>query len=125
MSIGARHELARSVSVRYRSASRLDKGRILDEFCAASGYSRKHSLRMVLWPPDTKRPRSSGFTDLSCGRERFGVVAIDWLVSLRLLASVMFAPSSFTTPVGEVGEELTERPDKSEVGRVHFRPPST
>jgi len=57
MSIGARHELARSVSVRYRSASRLDKGRILDEFCAASGYSRKHALRLVLRPPDTKRPR--------------------------------------------------------------------
>jgi len=57
MSIGARHELARSVSVRYRSANRLDKGRILDEFCAASGYTRKHALRMVLKPPDAKRPR--------------------------------------------------------------------
>ena len=69
MSIGARHELARSVSVRYRSASRLDKSRILDEFCAASGYTRKHALRMVLRPPDVKQPlrrrkRSSTYTEL-------------------------------------------------------------
>ena len=69
MSIGARHELARSVSVRYRSASKTDKTRILDEFCAASGYTRKHALRIVLRPPDTKRPRrhrkrSSKYTEL-------------------------------------------------------------
>jgi hypothetical protein len=69
MSIGARHELARSVSVRYRSASRLDKGRILNEFCAASGYSRKHALRLVLTPPEAKRARrhrkrASKYTEL-------------------------------------------------------------
>ena len=69
MSIGARHELARSVSSRYRSGSKADKSRILDEFCAATGYTRKHALRLVMKPPDVgharrHRRRASQYTEL-------------------------------------------------------------
>src|SRR5579872_3309961 len=69
MSIGARHELARSVSSRYMRGSKSEKGRILDEFCAATGYSRKHALRLVMKPPDLARAprhrrRPSKYTEL-------------------------------------------------------------
>lgn len=57
MSVGARHELARSVSVRYLKADKVLKGQILDEFCSACGYSRKHGLRVLRHPPKKEDKR--------------------------------------------------------------------
>ena len=43
---------------RYRGAAREDKGRILDEFCATTGYHRKYALRLLNGPPPgPERPR--------------------------------------------------------------------
>ena len=44
MSLTARRELAASVSSRYRSASKADKGRMLDEFVHATGLNRKYAM---------------------------------------------------------------------------------
>ena len=53
ISSATRHELVRAVSERYRtSVSGDEKGRILDEFVALSGYHRKHAIRVL-----------NGFTD--------------------------------------------------------------
>jgi hypothetical protein len=43
----SRHELAAAIQARYLKAGRAEKGRILDEFCAATGYHRRHAVRLL------------------------------------------------------------------------------
>ena len=45
--MGARREVVSVVMKRYRSAKRTDKGRILDELCATTGWHRKHAVRAL------------------------------------------------------------------------------
>ena len=41
----ARRELLVALGDRYRSSSKKDKSRILDEFIAVTGHHRKHGIR--------------------------------------------------------------------------------
>ena len=45
--MGARREVLSAVMERYRSAKRTEKGRILDELCATTGWHRKHAVRAL------------------------------------------------------------------------------
>jgi len=47
LSMDTRDELVEAVGTRYRVASREEKGRILEEFAAVSGYCRKHASRLL------------------------------------------------------------------------------
>jgi hypothetical protein len=47
ISMGARREIKTAVAERYRSSSRVEKGRILDELCAVTGWHRKHAVRAL------------------------------------------------------------------------------
>ena len=47
MSVKSRRELMESLGNRYRSGSRPEKRRILDEFVAVTGYHRKHAIRLL------------------------------------------------------------------------------
>src|ERR1700737_2595420 len=47
ISMGTRREITAAVVDRYRSAGRMDKGRILDELCAVTGWHRKHAIRAL------------------------------------------------------------------------------
>ena len=47
----SRQDLARALAPRYAHASRLEKGQILDEFCAITGLTRKHTLVLLGNPP--------------------------------------------------------------------------
>jgi hypothetical protein len=45
--MGARREVVSAVAERYRSARWTEKGRILDELCATTGWHRKHAVRAL------------------------------------------------------------------------------
>ena len=61
ISSAARHELVRAVSERYRTTVSADeKGRILDEFVALSGYHRKHAIRVLNGFPGTTASTTRG-----------------------------------------------------------------
>ena len=47
ISMGARREVVRAVAERYASARRREKGRILDELTATTGWHRKHAVRAL------------------------------------------------------------------------------
>jgi hypothetical protein len=42
----SKHELVAALQTRYGKADRAGKARLLDEFCAATGYHRKHAIRV-------------------------------------------------------------------------------
>ncbi|NJO33735.1 MAG: transposase family protein [Rhodospirillales bacterium] len=53
ISMGARREVVSAVAERYRSAGRREKGRILDELAAVTGWHRKHAVRALRARPPT------------------------------------------------------------------------
>jgi hypothetical protein len=51
-------EFFQTVFARYRRVDRETKQKMLDEFCANTGYHRKHALRLLNGPPPGRaRPR--------------------------------------------------------------------
>jgi hypothetical protein len=54
ISMGARREVVAEVAERYRSAGRREKGRILDELTAVTGWHRKHAVRVLRAKPPTQ-----------------------------------------------------------------------
>ena len=47
MSTRSKREYLEAIYLRYRRAARKKKAIILDEFCAACGYHRKHAIRLL------------------------------------------------------------------------------
>lgn len=47
MSHSAKIEYLKTIYIRYKNSNKLKKTAILDEFCAVSGLSRKHAIRML------------------------------------------------------------------------------
>jgi hypothetical protein len=79
ISMGARREVVSAVTGRYRSAKRAEKGRILDELCATTGWHRKHAVcalrqREVVGPGEIEAPRKR--------RRRYGATIKDALTAL-------------------------------------------
>jgi hypothetical protein len=83
---GARREVVSAVAKRYRSARWTEKGRILDELCATTGWHRKHALRALRQPErpngvyaPRERTRRYGATikDALSGKRPIGCAAND------------------------------------------------
>ena len=64
MSQSAKKEYFSQIWERYQKGSRLEKGRILDEFCKVCGYSRNYAIRKLRGPlnaPGHKRGRKPSY----------------------------------------------------------------
>src|SRR5215212_8223860 len=47
ISMAARDELVAAIAERYSQADKTERGRILDEFTAITGFHRKHAMRLL------------------------------------------------------------------------------
>src|SRR3954452_2305607 len=75
ISMGARREVVSAVMERYRVAGRREKGRILDELCATTGWHRKHAVRAL-------RAKAQPVTEPKPRKRRYGAAIKDALVAL-------------------------------------------
>ena len=68
MKQGSRKDYLRKIHSRYQGASRSERGRILDEFCANCSYNRKYAIRLLNGRPPGSQP-AGATTKLSqlCG----------------------------------------------------------
>ncbi len=84
----SKHELVAAQRARYRQARRAEKGQILDEFVAATGYHRKHALRLFRQGPPAPRAGHGGrprrYDAVVVGALREVAEASDWLCGKRL-----------------------------------------
>jgi len=73
-------EYLRTVYARYRrAANRRAKQKMLDEFCANTGYHRKHALRLLNGPPPSGAPRPAPPVRWpTYGREWVSVLKATW-----------------------------------------------
>src|ERR1700722_2185343 len=77
ISMGARREVVSAVAERYRSARRTEKGRILDELCATTGWHRKHAVRAL-----RRHETPNGIYAPRARRRRYGAIIKDALTAL-------------------------------------------
>lgn len=84
----SKHELAAAVGRRYRRVGRADKGRILDEFVAATGYHRKSAVRLLRQGPPPARAGRGGrprvYSAVVIGALRVAAEESNWLCGKRL-----------------------------------------
>ena len=84
-------ELLAAIGSRYRAASRREKGRILDEFVATTGYHRKQAIRALRSDAPSARPRAVRNRLYDDGVKQALIVlweASDRLCGKRLKASI-------------------------------------
>jgi len=77
--MGARREVLSAVAERYRSAKRAEKGRILDELCATTGWHRKHAVRALR---QRKTVAPGEFVAVRDRSRRYGTTTKDALTAL-------------------------------------------
>jgi hypothetical protein len=84
----SKHELVAALQGRYRRADRAGKARLLDEFCAATGYHRKHAIRLLGDGPPAPRAGHGGrarvYSSVVVGALRLCAEASGWLCGKRL-----------------------------------------
>jgi hypothetical protein len=84
----SKHELVAALQSRYRRADRVRKARLLDEFCAATGYHRKHAIRLLRRGPPAPRAGHGGrarvYSCVVVGALRVCAEASGWPCGKRL-----------------------------------------
>lgn len=84
----SKHELVEAIRGRYWAAKRKEKGRILDEFVAATGYRRKWAIELLRSGPPPPRAGHGGrrpkYSAVDIGALRVAAEASDWVCGKRL-----------------------------------------
>jgi hypothetical protein len=90
VSMATRKELIEAVGSRYREASRGQRGAILNEFVAVTGYHRKHAIRLLSKPAAAPQKRCPAVRYGAEVRQPLGVLReiSDRVCSKRLKAMV-------------------------------------
>src|SRR5512139_4217154 len=78
MSRQGRWEYLKAIYLRYQEASRVEKQRILDEFCKVTRYHRKSALRLLNGPPPERRPPPRRRRPPTYGTRVIQVLAAIW-----------------------------------------------
>ena len=95
----ARQELLEAIAPRYRKASKPDKTKILDEFCAVSGYGRKYAIRLLgHWRRRGKPPRRRPGRKPIYGQAETAVLKAIWLDSEQLCSKRLKAAMPLWLP---------------------------
>lgn len=98
---------------RYRTASRHEKKRILDEFCAVCGYNRKYAIRLLNRPvrrKKRKRGRKSRYADAAFTKALLYIwKASDFLCSIRLLAAIPLWLPFYEQAYGSLSAETRKK----------------
>jgi hypothetical protein len=118
ISMGARREVVAAVAERYRSGTRGEKERILDELCAVTGWHRKHAIRALRRPcgktADEPRQRASRYG----ATIRDAVIAL-WEASDRVCGKRLVVMIPVLLPALETHGRLTlDKKDRALVLRV-------
>src|SRR4051794_24959873 len=89
MSFRAKRELLVQVAPRYRAATHGQKSIVLDEFLAATGYTRKYAIRLLAQPVSPPgpihRPRTPRYDAAVCEALRIGWTAANEICIKRLV----------------------------------------
>src|SRR2546426_8985300 len=91
VSARAKREYVQAIYEGYRQARRADKGRILDEFCAVTGYHRKAAIRVLTGPapgaarPTPRRPVKYAPPVIEALRQIWVAAGYPWSVCLKAL----------------------------------------
>ena len=109
-----KHAYRQAIQERYATASRKDKKKILDEFCAVCRYNRKYAIRLLHqspWRRKRKRGRKSRYSDPVFLKAILGIWrATDFMCSYRLKATIPlwlpFYEQSFGRLAAEVHDKL-------------------
>lgn len=84
----SKYELADAIRSRYWKGKRTEKGRMLDEFVAATGYRRKWAIELLRSGPPPPRAGRGGrplvYSSVVVGALRVVAEASDWLCGKRL-----------------------------------------
>jgi hypothetical protein len=80
LTMGQRQAVTKAIATRYRRASRVDKGKILDELCATTGWHRSHARKALAQAlrPKVVRPRRA--RPPTYGPEVVAALAFCWAV---------------------------------------------
>ena len=91
MSLSAKRELLAHLHGRYQRASRVQKTRILDEFCVTCGYHRNAALRLLNRPLALGPPKRSGPKVTDEPAQLLPVLKAVWLASDQLCSKLLNA----------------------------------
>jgi hypothetical protein len=84
----SKHEVVTAIRARYWAADRKEKGRILDDFVATTGYGRKWAIELLRKGPPPSRAGHGGrpqtYSSVVIGALRVVAEATDWLCGKRL-----------------------------------------
>jgi hypothetical protein len=115
MSSRSKREYLEAIYLRYRRGSRKNKAIILDEFCAACGYHRKHAIRLLrkftrfIKPKENKRGRTPLYNKEAIVKPLKKIwLSANLPCSKRLKAVLPLWLPGYIQEYGNIPEEVTE-----------------